>query len=60
MEKELFQDLIRSIKEMVAIERGELQPPPENVHLHLLQEVCSPETKDSTNRVSKGNPLARD
>lgn len=32
MDKKLFSDLISSMLEMVAIERGEMQPKPENVH----------------------------
>lgn len=32
MDKKLFNDLTDSMLEMVAIERGEIQPDPENVH----------------------------
>lgn len=32
MDKKLFGDLIDSMIEMVAIELGEIQPEPENVH----------------------------
>lgn len=36
MDKKLFTDLLTSMKEMVAIERGELQPAKENIHRHFL------------------------
>lgn len=39
MEKELFNDLVSSMQEMVAIEKGELIPAPENVHTHAIPDV---------------------
>lgn len=39
MEKKLFDSLLRSMEEMVAIENGELEPAPENVHRHVLPDV---------------------
>lgn len=39
MEKNLFDSLVRSVEEMVAIENGEFQPAPENVHHHILPDV---------------------
>lgn len=39
MEKELFNILVRSMEEMVAIENGDLVPAPENVHRHVLPDV---------------------
>lgn len=39
MEKNLFDSLVRSVEEMVAIENGEFQPAPENVHHHVLPDV---------------------
>lgn len=39
MDKELFGDLVKSIEEMVAIQNGEVQPPPERVHRHPIPAV---------------------
>lgn len=39
MEKKLFDSLLCSMEEMVAIENGELTPIPENVHYHILPDV---------------------
>ncbi|HKS33563.1 MAG TPA: NadS family protein [Enterobacteriaceae bacterium] len=39
MEKKLFADLVDSMAEMVAIEKGESVPAPENVHRHALPDV---------------------
>ncbi|ROP59521.1 hypothetical protein EDF81_2329 [Enterobacter sp. BIGb0383] len=39
MEKKLFEDLVESMAEMVAIEKGECVPAPENVHRHALPDV---------------------
>lgn len=41
MEKELFNDLLSSINEMVAIEKGEMTVNPENVHRHAIPDVKS-------------------
>ncbi|WP_161485306.1 hypothetical protein [Hafnia alvei] len=41
MEKELFNDLLSSINEMVAIEKGEMTVNPENVHHHAIPDVKS-------------------
>lgn len=39
MEKELFEELVNSMAEMVAIEKGELVPASENIHRHVLPDV---------------------
>ena len=39
MDKELFDSLVKSMEEMVAIENGEQQPSPERVHRHKLPNV---------------------
>lgn len=39
MEKKLFDALINSIEEMVAIENGQIQPAEENIHRHTLPDV---------------------
>lgn len=39
MEQKLFTDLVSSLEEMVAIEKGERVPAPENVHRHALPDV---------------------
>ena len=39
MDKNLFADLVSSMEEMVAIEKGEVIPAPENVHRHALPDV---------------------
>lgn len=39
MKKELFDDLVNSMNEMVAIEKGELTPKPEHVHRHVIPDV---------------------
>ncbi|EAQ1150839.1 transcriptional regulator [Salmonella enterica] len=39
MEKKLFDALINSMEEMVAIESGQIQPAAENVHRHTLPDV---------------------
>lgn len=39
MEKQLFDDLVSSMNEMVAIENGTLTPKPENVHRHAIPNV---------------------
>jgi putative transcriptional regulator len=41
MDKQLFTDLVSSMEEMVAIEKGLMQPSPENVHRHALPDVKS-------------------
>ncbi len=41
MEKKLFDDLLSSVNEMVAIENGEIVPNPENVHRHAIPNVKS-------------------
>lgn len=41
MEKKLFNDLLSSINEMVAIENGEMALNPENVHRHAIPDVKS-------------------
>lgn len=60
MDKELFASLVRSVEEMVAIEAGEFSPPEENIHRHALPEQNAHECDSNGERVSKGNPLARD
>ncbi|KLU17124.1 MULTISPECIES: NadS family protein [Xenorhabdus] len=39
MDKELFNDLVESMEQMVAIEKGELSVPSENIHYHRLPDV---------------------
>lgn len=39
MEKKLFEDLANSMAEMVAIEKGEFVPAPENIHRRVLPDV---------------------
>ncbi|HBC1013068.1 TPA: helix-turn-helix domain-containing protein [Escherichia coli] len=39
MEKKLFDDLINSMEEMVAIENGQVLPAAKNVHRHTLPDV---------------------
>ncbi|EGY28568.1 putative transcriptional regulator [Candidatus Regiella insecticola 5.15] len=39
MEKQLFEDLVSGMNEMVAIENGTFQPKPENVHRHAIPNV---------------------
>ena len=39
MEEKLFNELLDSVNEMVAIEKGELEPKPEHVHSHSLPDV---------------------
>ncbi|HAM3921906.1 TPA: helix-turn-helix domain-containing protein [Escherichia coli] len=39
MEKKLFDALINSMEEMVAIENGQIQPVEENIHRHTLPDV---------------------
>lgn len=36
MDKKLFDSLVLSMEEMVAIEKGEITPQPEYVHLHVI------------------------
>lgn len=60
MDKELFASLVRSVEEMVAIEAGEFSPPEENIHRNPIPERNAQECDSSGERVSKGDPLARD
>ncbi|HEX4502670.1 MAG TPA: NadS family protein [Scandinavium sp.] len=39
MDDNLFDDLLASAQEMVAIEKGEVQPHPDNVHCHVIPDV---------------------
>lgn len=39
MEKELFEQLIASAREMVAIEKGEVQVPPHRIHTYKIPNV---------------------
>ncbi|HCM61916.1 MAG TPA: transcriptional regulator [Morganella sp. (in: Bacteria)] len=39
MDKKLFNDLISSMEEMVAIETGHIIPAPENIHKHPVPDV---------------------
>jgi len=39
MDKALFADLVTSLEEMVAIEKGQIVPAPENIHRHSLPDV---------------------
>ncbi|WPA92775.1 NadS family protein [Providencia zhijiangensis] len=39
MEKTLFDDLVSSMEEMIAIEKGEKIPSSENIHRHELPDV---------------------
>lgn len=39
MENKLFDALVSSMEEMVAIENGQSEPAPENVHRHALPDV---------------------
>jgi putative transcriptional regulator len=39
MDKELFNDLVESMEQMVAIEKGELSVSAENIHYHRLPNV---------------------
>lgn len=39
MDKEIFDDLVKSMEEMVAIHNGEVQPPPERIHRHPMPAV---------------------
>ncbi|MEB7891881.1 helix-turn-helix domain-containing protein [Hafnia alvei] len=41
MEQKLFEQLVTSMNEMVAIENGEMQPLPEHVHRHAIPDVKS-------------------
>lgn len=41
MEQKLFEQLVTSVKEMVAIENGKMEPLPENVHRHAILDVKS-------------------
>ncbi|PHM69502.1 hypothetical protein [Xenorhabdus sp. KJ12.1] len=36
MDKELFNDLVESMEQMVSIEKGELSVPSENIHYHRM------------------------
>lgn len=39
MDDKLFNDLLAGIDEMVAIEKGEIQPAPEQIHSHPIPDV---------------------
>lgn len=39
MDDKLFDDLLASAQEMVAIEKGDVQPHPDNVHRHAIPDV---------------------
>ncbi len=39
MDKKLFNDLVESMNQMVAIEKGGLSVPDENIHYHRLPDV---------------------
>ncbi len=39
MKKELFDDLVSSMSEMVAIEKGKMAPKSEHVHRHAIPDV---------------------
>lgn len=39
MDKNLFDSLVSSVEEMVAIENGELTSLPENVHIHIIPTI---------------------
>ncbi|MBC8950193.1 MULTISPECIES: NadS family protein [Xenorhabdus] len=39
MDKKLFDDLVESMNQMVAIEKGKLSVPVENIHRHRLPDV---------------------
>ncbi|CNI36008.1 MULTISPECIES: NadS family protein [Enterobacterales] len=41
MKTELFNDLVESMQQMVAIEKGTLSVPAENIHRHRLPDVKS-------------------
>lgn len=41
MEKKLFEQLVTSMNEMVAIENGEMKPLPEHVYRHSIPDVKS-------------------
>ncbi|MDG6234593.1 hypothetical protein [Glaesserella parasuis] len=47
MEKELFERLMESAREMVAIEKGEIEVPPHRIHIHKI-----PKTKVSRTKIS--------
>ncbi|WP_212668220.1 hypothetical protein [Salmonella enterica] len=39
MDDKLFSELLDGVNEMVAIEKGEIQPPPDRVYSHDIPEV---------------------
>ncbi|MCX9063537.1 hypothetical protein NLN94_21740 [Citrobacter portucalensis] len=39
MNNKLFSELLEGANEMVAIEKGEIQPPPDRVHSHDISDV---------------------
>lgn len=39
MEKKLFERLMESAREMVAIEKGEIEVPPHRIHIHKIPNV---------------------
>ncbi|MCP9270202.1 helix-turn-helix domain-containing protein [Xenorhabdus sp. XENO-1] len=41
MDNKLFDDLLNSVNEMVAIENGRFQPKPEHIHRHAIPSVKS-------------------
>ncbi len=47
MEKELFERLMESAREMVAIEKGEIEVPPHRIHRHKI-----PKPKVSRTKIS--------
>ncbi|MCC8381931.1 hypothetical protein [Xenorhabdus sp. PB30.3] len=46
MRADLFQQLLSGVKEMVAIDNGELQPDPSRVHRHVVPDADFELTKN--------------
>lgn len=45
MDDKLFSELLDGVNEMVAIEKGEIQPPPDHVYSHDIPDVKERSTK---------------
>lgn len=45
MDDKLFSELLDGVNEMVAIEKGEIQPPPDHVYSHDIPDVKARSTE---------------
>ncbi|MDD2156621.1 NadS family protein [Glaesserella parasuis] len=57
MEKELFERLMESAREMVAIEKGEIEVPPHRIHIHKIPNVKAIRTQHQMKQAESASLL---